>query len=157
MKTRIAFLLPLACVALLMCGCPPKPTTVTDSPTGQDSGATGGVRPLPPADDTLMPTGGIKPLPTPTPGQVQSQLLQTYSRGEIDQCEHKGAVVYKCSRNAPDAGSEFYDAAGNRIGRCYYSTRVIDPICNEATACKTIYRMAGNIWGKPEVVWVKPQ
>ncbi len=114
--------------------------------------------PQPPAVEKAdsFPTGGIKPLPGPTPAEVQQRLITQYERGEIEQCLYKGATVYRCSRNAPDAGSEVFDAKGDRIGRCYFSTNTVDPVCREATDCKVIYRVAKNIWGKPEVVWVKP-
>jgi hypothetical protein len=96
-------------------------------------------------------------LPEADLGTVQQGLVTEYLRGEIAQCQYRGAIVYKCSRNAPDAGTEIFDAYGTRIGRCYASTNQIDAICNEATDCKVIYRVAKNIWGKPEVPWVRPQ
>jgi hypothetical protein len=103
-------------------------------------------------EDTLLPTGGIKPLPV-TPEAVREKLYNQYKSGEIEMCMWKGNTVYRCSRNAPDAGSEVFDHQGNKIGKCYYSTRQVDPVCEEATECKVIYRVAKNIWGKPEVVW----
>jgi hypothetical protein len=135
-----------ALLALLvnLTACHPKPSSTPSHTPTEDS--TGIVR-----------TGGIKPLPGPTTAEVQQKLLAQYERGEIEQCMYLGATVYRCSRNAPDAGSEVFDAKGTRIGRCYYSTNIVDPVCKEATDCKVIYRIAKNIWGKPEVVWVKPQ
>lgn len=103
-------------------------------------------------DTTLLPTGGIKPLPL-SPEEVEQKLHAQYQNGEIDKCMWKDKATYRCSRNAPDAGSEVYDHQGNRIGRCYYSTRQVDALCEELMDCKTIYRVAKNIWGKPEVPW----
>jgi hypothetical protein len=143
-------------LALTLAACHPKSTT-KPSTDGSTSHGNGGGVVTPPADTALLPTGGIKPLQEPNQAQVQSTLVTTYLRGEIEQCKYNGQTVYRCSRNAPDAGSEVFDNAGTRIGRCYYSTGAIDPICKEATDCKVIYRMAGNIWGKPEVPWVKPR
>ena len=97
-------------------------------------------------------TGGGRPAP-PDPKVVQQTLYDQYKNGEIEQCLFEGVTVYKCSRNAPDAGSEIYANNGDRQGRCYYSTRQVDPICEKLTDCKTIYRVAKNIWGKPEVKW----
>lgn len=103
-------------------------------------------------DTTTLPTGGIKP-PRPNPAEVEQKLYAQYMSGEIEKCLFEGVTVYKCSRNAPDAGSEIYANNGDRQGRCYYSTGQVDPICEKLTDCKTIYRVAKNIWGKPEVKW----
>ncbi len=133
-------------LALLMAACHPKP---------EGTVPTGGVRPLPP--DTVATTGGVKPPRPPSAVELQYKLVTQYQRGEVEQCMHKGQVIYRCSLNAPDAGSEIYNVYGERIARCYPSTGVTDPVCKEATECKVIYRMARNIWGKPEVPWVKPE
>jgi hypothetical protein len=143
-------------LALALASCHPRSTT-SPSTNGSNSQGNGNGVKTPPEDTTLLPTGGIKPLPEPNQAQVQSDLITTYTRGEIEQCQYKGQTVYRCSRNAPDAGSEVFDNTGKRIGRCYYSTGSVDPICKDATDCKVIYRMANNIWGKPEVPWVKPR
>ena len=130
-------------LTMALASCHPKPINNGNMP--------------PPADTTLLPTGGIKPLPEPNQGEVQGKLVTDYLRGEIEQCSYKGAMVYRCSRNAPDAGTEVFDNKGIRIGRCYYNTGAVDAICKETIDCKCIYRMAGNIWGKPEVPWAKPK
>jgi hypothetical protein len=134
---------PLALICLLaLSACHPK---------------NGGTTTTPPSDTTSQGNGGTTPTPDPTPAETQAKLVAQYERGEVEQCTYQGATVYRCSRNAPDAGSEVFNAKAERIGRCYYSTNVLDPVCKEATGCKVIYRMANNIWGKPAVAWVKPE
>jgi hypothetical protein len=98
------------------------------------------------------------PTPTPTPTvSVPEKLIAQYKQGEVEQCLYRASTVYKCSRNAPDAGSEFYSADGTKLGGCYYFSGSVDMICKESSECKTIYRVAKNIWGKPEVVWTDGQ
>lgn len=80
-----------------------------------------------------------------------SELVKQYSNGEVMRCSYQGQTVYRCSRNAPDGGSEVYDAAGEKIGGCYYSTGAVDPICESMTDCEVIFRAPNNIWGKPAV------
>lgn len=98
-------------------------------------------------------TGTNKPDPnTKNPVAV---LVKKYESGEVKSCKHEGKTVYQCSRNANDAGSEIYDATGKKIGQCYYSTGMVDPMCEEMTECEVLYRVAGNIWGLPEVPYSK--
>ena len=87
----------------------------------------------------------------PTEQQVLQKLYDEYTSGEIQRCKYQGSTIYKCSRNAPDAGSEIFNEQGDKIGGCYYSTRQLHPACEGATDCKVIYRVAKNIWGKPGV------
>lgn len=89
--------------------------------------------------------------PAPTSQEVEQKLYNEYKAGEIQRCQYEGNTVYICSRNAPDAGSEIFDAKGEKIGGCYYNTGAVDPICKSASDCKVIYRIARNIWGKPGV------
>ena len=159
MKTLSAFLIASLSLVLISASCNPKNgssgNTVRDSVPVEDTTLlpTGGVRPLPGNEDTAtLPTGGVKPVILPAK-EVERKLVAQYERGEVEKCLREGVVFYKCSRNAYDAGSEVFDSQGNRVGRCYPSTRIIDPICEQITDCKTIYRIAKNIWGKPEVKW----
>jgi hypothetical protein len=102
-----------------------------------------------------------KPKPGPKPEPVETvepqlnpelKLLEQFRSGEIDKCKDpQGNVVYRCQRNIRDIETRIFDAAGNQIGVCFYSTRKLDPICEQTTDCKTIYRVANNIWGKPAV------
>lgn len=157
---NISILLFMAMATLLIsASC--QPNGSANNGNGKDSVAvgdtatlpTGGIKPPVPVEDTTtLPTGGIKPLPV-DPKVVQQKLHDQYLAGEIDKCRYEGVVVYKCSRNAPDAGSEIYASNGDRIARCYYSTRQVDAACEKLTDCETIYRIAKNIWGKPEVKW----
>ena len=109
------------------------------------------VAPEPPP--AALPDAATEAAPTTdeAPRPALAILTETYQNGEISRCTHNGATVYVCARNAPDAGSEVYDAQGKRIGVCYYSTRRVDPICTEVQGCKVIYRVTPNIWGKPGV------
>lgn len=158
MKTLSAFAIAAFSVILISASCNPKHGSngsTNDSIRVQDTTTlpTGGVKPLPSNEDTAtLPTGGVKPVILPAK-EVERKLVAQYERGEIDKCLREGVVFYKCSRNAPDAGGEIFDSQGNQVGRCYYGTRIIDPICEQLTDCKTIYRIAKNIWGKPEVKW----
>lgn len=143
MKHLSILLIAVMATLLISASCKPNGNT-HHSNGGSDSTAT--------VDTTQLPTGGIKPLPV-DPKAVQQKLIDQYRSGEVEQCLHESVTVYKCSRNAPDAGSEIYASNGDLMGRCYYSTRQVDPICERLTDCKTIYRVAKNIWGKPEVKW----
>ena len=140
---RISILL-FFVMATLLISASCQPTANGNHQSGTDSVAV--------EDTTTLPTGGIKPVPA-DPKAVQQKLHDQYLAGEIDQCRYEGVIVYKCSRNAYDAGSEIYASNGDRMARCYYSTNQVDPACNKLTDCVTIYRVAKNIWGKPEVKW----
>jgi hypothetical protein len=141
-------LLPLLLVGLLvLSACKPRQTPA-QPPVAETPTTVPPVAPEPPPaalPDAAAPTTDEAPRP------ALAILTETYQNGEISRCTHNGATVYVCARNAPDAGSEVYDVQGKRIGVCYYSTRRVDPICTEVQACKVIYRVTPNIWGKPGV------
>jgi hypothetical protein len=151
MKNPSFLLVALLAVLLLSATCNGNGSG-TNGNTDNDTTATTNGDTTGNGEDTLLPTGGIKPLPV-DPKAVREKLYNQYKNGEIEQCMYQEKTVYRCSRNAPDAGSEVYDHQGNQMGKCYYSTRQVDPVCKEATDCKVIYRVAKNIWGKPEVPW----
>lgn len=157
MKISSLFACLALCLALSLAACHPKTTsgggtTAVDSvKTDKPDGGTTAVD-----TTTDVPTGGVKPPRPPAAVELQFNLVTQYERGEVEQCMYKGMTIYRCSRNAPDAGSEIYDVYGQRIARCYANTGIMDPACKDATDCKVIYRMANNIWGKPAVPWVKP-
>ena len=71
--------------------------------------------------------------------------------GSIDECTYEGNKVYYLSINAFDAGSDFYDGQGNRIGICNYAWAQVDPICGNVENCVTVYMVEDNIWGQPAV------
>lgn len=88
---------------------------------------------------------------TTDPGSTEKTLLENYRNGEISKCSWKEQTVFVCQRNAPDAGSEVFDASGSRIGGCYYNTGMVDAVCEETSGCTVIYRVDKNIWGKPGI------
>ena len=80
-------------------------------------------------------------------------LVKQYEQGEVNRCTYNGETVFFGARNAPDGGSEAYNAKGEKIGACYYNTGQVDPVCKGATDCETIYRVEPNIWGEPGVTF----
>jgi hypothetical protein len=78
-------------------------------------------------------------------------LAKQYENGEISECIFNGAKVYSAGLNAYDAGNEVYDASGKKIGSCYYSTGLVDPVCNALTSCEVIYRCKDHITKQPPV------
>ncbi len=91
----------------------------------------------------------------PTAEEVVQKLYVEYKAGQIERCTYQGETIYKCSRNAPDGGSEIFDASGDKMGGCYYNTGALHAACEGSTDCKVIYRVAKNIWGKPGVELIK--
>lgn len=148
----------LLCGLLAVTACktrttPAQPPVATTTPPATS-------QPTPPAPSTppttppsSVPEAATVPSPTieEAPRPVLAKLTELYQDGEISRCTHQGQTVYVCARNAYDAGSEVFDAKGQQIGVCYYSTRRVDPVCTEAQDCKVIYRVNPNIWGKPGV------
>ncbi|HHG86340.1 MAG TPA: hypothetical protein ENJ82_16435 [Bacteroidetes bacterium] len=86
---------------------------------------------------------------------IPADLIQQYSSGEVQMCHYQDQLVYKCSRNAPDAGSEFFNTKGKKIGGCYYATNQVAQVCREAKQCRVIYRVFPNIWGLPKVIYAE--
>jgi hypothetical protein len=78
-------------------------------------------------------------------------LAKQYENGEISECTYNGAKVYSAGLNAYDAGTEIYDASGKKIGSCYYSTGLVDAICNSLSNCEVIYRCKDHITKQPAV------
>lgn len=86
--------------------------------------------------------------------EVVKKLYENYLEGEIKKCELNGKTYYVGSLNAPDAGSEIFDAKGQKAGVCYYNTNQVDPLCgqlDDGGNCEVVYRMGQNIWGKEAV------
>ena len=85
---------------------------------------------------------------------VAKNLYENYIEGEISKCSLEGKTYWMGALNAPDAGSEVFDATGKKVGACYHSTNSVDDICgqlDQSGNCQVVYRMAKNIWGKPAV------
>lgn len=99
----------------------------------------------------MLAGAGCKHRKTQPVANTAMELYKSHGYGEIEECLHQGKTVYKCAQNAYDAGNEIYDAQGTLIGRCYYSSRQVDPICKELESCKTLWRVENNIWGRPAV------
>lgn len=86
--------------------------------------------------------------------QVAKNLYEHYLEGEISKCALDGKTYWIGALNAPDAGSEIYDASGKKVGVCYHSTNTVDDLCGQLDAsgnCEVVYRMGKNIWGKEAV------
>ena len=79
------------------------------------------------------------------------KLYKMYKNGDISECKHNGETVYCAGINAYDAEGIIYDKNGKQIGCCNYFANIVDPICNQLTDCKIIYRVANNIQGEPAV------
>ena len=90
-----------------------------------------------------------------TPRSIPADLVKAYADGQVQMCRYQDKVVYMCGRNAPDAGSEVFDAKGNKIGGCYYATNQVDDVCREANQCRVIHRGFPNIWGLPKVEYAE--
>jgi hypothetical protein len=80
-----------------------------------------------------------------------NDLFLLYQQGEISECRYNGEKVYSAGLNAPDAGTEIYDASAKKIGSCYYNTRKVDPICEKLENCEVIYRCDDHISGQPAI------
>ena len=87
----------------------------------------------------------------PVPNAALETLFNRYKNGEISKCTWQGKKVYSAGLNAPDAGNEIFSEAGEKIGECYYSTGQVHEACENLEGCETIWRVKGNIWGKPAV------
>ncbi|MFH2095784.1 MAG: hypothetical protein ABIJ16_08770 [Bacteroidota bacterium] len=80
--------------------------------------------------------------------ETLSELYKTYSNGEIMECKLDGKTVFEAGINAYDAGWVIYDQDGKVIGECNYAWAGVDSICNELTACETVYRCRDHISGQ---------
>jgi len=80
-----------------------------------------------------------------------AHLYTIYENGEIDECIYMNMTVYTAGQNAYDAGSSVYDSEGNLIGSCNSAWGHFDPICQQITGCKVIYRCHNHISGQPFV------
>jgi len=88
---------------------------------------------------------------TSTPSMVKKLYDMSDGFSEIEECTYEGKKVYSYSFNAADAGSDFYDGKGSKIGSCNYAFGQVDSICEDARNCITVYRVEDNIWGRPAV------